>query len=184
MKSACHKGSPRTLKQRPRGSQNGVQMVPKPPKNEIRILTRKDTSKKPSKYKIHILFAMSAAPEKTYFSISFWRPKQAPEPLQKGPVKLLAKRCSLFPTTIQNVTPQGPNTEAKIHQKSHFGASGTPQLQPTGPRDAQEGVHHPNWSQKSSKNDPRTLKRQPVSLKHNAQLLPCALPEQPGKLPT
>jgi len=47
---------------------------------------------------------------------------------------------------------------AKIHQKSDFGASGTPRLQPTGPRDAQEGVNHPNWSQKSSKNDTKTLK--------------------------
>ena len=39
---------------------------------------------------------------------------------------------------------------AKIRQKSHFGTSGTPQLQPTGPRHAQEGVNHPNWTQKTS----------------------------------
>ena len=56
------------------------------------------------------------------------------------------------------VTPQGIKTETKIYQKSHFGASETPQLQPTGPRDAQEEVNHLNWSQKSLKNDPRTLK--------------------------
>ena len=97
-------------------------------------------------------------PPKTLPEITVWKPKQAPEPLQKGPAKLYAKRCSLFPKTIQKVTPQGPNTEAKIHQKSHFGASGTPQLQPTGPRDAQEGVNPLNWSQESLKNDPRTLK--------------------------
>jgi hypothetical protein len=90
--------------------------------------------------------------------------KQAPEALQKGPAKLYAKRYSLYPRTIQKVTPEGPTTGAKIHQKSHFGASGTPQLQPTGSRDAQEGVNHPNWSQKSSKNDPRTLKSRPKIL--------------------
>ena len=42
---------------------------------------------------------------------------------------------------------------AKIRQKSHFGPSGTPQLQPTGPRHAQEGVNHPNRTQKTSKTD-------------------------------
>ena len=103
-------------------------------------------------------------PPKTLPKITSWRPKQAPEPLQKGPAKLYAKRYSLYPRTIQKVTPEGPTTGAKIHQKSHFGASGTPQLQPTGSRDAQEGVNHPNWSQKSSKNDPRTPNSRPKTL--------------------
>ena len=94
-KSTCHKGSPRTLKQRPRGSQNGVQMVPKPPKNEIRILTRKATSKKTSKYQIRTLFAMFAAypgPPKNRLFDHFLETKTSPGATQKGPVKLLAKR--------------------------------------------------------------------------------------------
>ena len=60
-KSTCHKNSPRTLKQRLRGFQTGVQMVPKPPQNEIWILTRKATSKNTSKYQIRTLFAMFGA---------------------------------------------------------------------------------------------------------------------------
>ena len=90
---------------------------------------------------------------KTSFSVAFWRPKPAPEPLQKGPAKPLAKRRSLFPKNSRKVAPEAPKRGAKIRQKSHFGPSGTPQLQPTGPRHAQEGVNHPNWTQKTSKNE-------------------------------
>ena len=140
------------MKQRPRGSQNGVQMVPKPSKNEIRILTRKATSKKTSKYQIRTLFAMFAAcpgPPKNRLFGQFLETKPSPGAFDKGPAKLLAKRCSLSPKNSRKVAPEGPQMGAKIHQKSDFGASGTPRLQPTGPRDAQEGVNHPNWSQKS-----------------------------------
>ena len=95
MKSTCRKGSPWTLKQRPRGSQNGVYMVPKPPKNEIWILTRNATSKKTSKYQIRTLFAMFAAypgPPKNRLFNHFLETKTNPGATQKGPVNLLAKR--------------------------------------------------------------------------------------------
>ena len=75
---------------------------------------------------------------------------------------------SIFPKNNRKVTPEGPKMGAQIYQKSDFGASGTPQLQPTGPRDAQEGVNHPNWSQKSSKNDTKTLESSPRILAYIA----------------
>jgi len=70
-------------------------MVPKPPKNEIRILTRNATSKKTSKYQIRTLFAMFAAypgPPKNRLFGHFLETKTSPGALHKGPVKLLAKR--------------------------------------------------------------------------------------------
>ena len=98
-KSACHKGSPRTLKQRPRGSQNGAQMVPKPPKNEIRILTRKATSKKTSKYQIRTLFAMFGAypgPPKNILFHHFLETKTSPGASPKGTCKTACKKTIPF----------------------------------------------------------------------------------------
>ena len=98
-KSICHKGSPRTLKQRPRGSQNGVQMVPKPPKNEIRILTRKATSKKTSKYQIRTLFAMFAAypgPPKNRLFGHFLETKTSPGAPPEGTCKTACKKVTPF----------------------------------------------------------------------------------------
>ena len=98
-KSTCHKGSPRTLKKRPRGSQNGVQMVPKPPKNEIRILTRKATSKKTSKYQIRTLFAMFAAypgPPKNRLFGHFLETKTSPGAPPEGTSKTACKKVIHF----------------------------------------------------------------------------------------
>ena len=55
------------------------------------------------------------------------------------------------------MAPRRVQMGAKIHEKSHFWASGTPLLQPTGSRDAQEGVNHPKWTPKSSQNNPKTM---------------------------
>ena len=52
-------------------------------------------------------------PPKTLPKIIVWKPKQAPKPLQKGPAKLYAKRCSLFPKTIQKVTPPGTQNKSQ-----------------------------------------------------------------------
>ena len=98
-KSICHKGSPRSLKQRPRGSQNGVQMVPKPPKNEIWILTRKATSKKTSKYQIRTLFAMFAAypgPPKNRLFGHFLETKTNPGAPPQGTCKTACKKVTPF----------------------------------------------------------------------------------------
>ncbi len=98
-KSTCHKGSPWTLKQRPRGSQNGVQMVPKPPKNEIRILTRKATSKKTSKYQIRTLFAMFGAypgPLKNILFHHFLETKTSPGASPEGTCKTACKKVIHF----------------------------------------------------------------------------------------
>ena len=99
MKSTCHKGSPWTLKQRPRGSQNGVQMVPKPPKNEIWILTRNATSKKTSKYQIRTLFAMFAAypgPPKNRLFDHFLETKTSPGAPPEGTCKTACKKVIHF----------------------------------------------------------------------------------------
>ena len=98
-KSTCHKSSPRALKQRPRGSQNGAQMVPKPPKNEIRILTRKATSKKTSKYQIRTLFAMFAAypgPTKNTLFGHFLETKTNPGAPPEGTCKPACKKVIPF----------------------------------------------------------------------------------------
>ena len=101
MKSTCHKGSPWTLKQRPRGSQNGAQMVPKPPKNEIRILTRKATSKKTSKYQIRTLFAMFAVypgpPKKHTFPSLFGDQNKPRSPSRRDLSNCLQKGDPFFP---------------------------------------------------------------------------------------
>ena len=81
--------------------------------------------------------------------------------VRKKIVKILQKTCPGTPQGSKmgaQIAPRRPQKGAKIHQNSNFWASGTPQLQPTCPRDAQEGVNHPNWTQKSSKIDPKTMK--------------------------
>ena len=82
----------------------------------------------------------------------------------KKTMQILQKSC---PGASQDskmgaqMAPRRVQMGAKIHEKSHFWASGTPLLQPTGPRDAQEGVNHPNETPKSSKIDPKTMSRSP-----------------------
>ena len=98
-KSICHKGSSRTLKQRPRGSQNGAQMVPKPPKNEIWILTRKATSKKTSKYQIRTLFVMFGTypgPPKKHTFPSLFGDQNEPRSHPEGTCKTACKKVINF----------------------------------------------------------------------------------------
>ena len=86
-------------------------------------------------------------------------------------IQILQKTCPGTPQDSKmgaQIAPRRPQMRAKIHQKSYFWASGTPLLQPTGPRDAQEGVNHPKWTQKSSKIDPKTMSR---SLKMDPKII-------------
>ena len=105
-------------------------------------------------------------PPKTLPQITKTSPGASPE----GTCKTVCKKVLPVSKNYPKSDPAGTQNGSQNHQKSHFGASGTPQLQPTGPRDAHEGVNHLNWNQKSLKNDPRTLKSiaQILSEKPNA----------------
>ena len=76
-----------------------VQMVSKPPKNEIRILTQKATSKKMSKYQIRILFTMFGAypgfPKNELFR-RFLETKTSPGASPKGTCKTACKKMIPF----------------------------------------------------------------------------------------
>ena len=114
-KSICHKGSSRTLKQRPGGCQNGAQMVPKPPKNEIWILTRKATSKKnvqiSNPYIICYVCSISRTPEKQTFR-SLFGDQNEPRSHPEGTCKTACKKVINFPKNNRKVTPEGPKMGA------------------------------------------------------------------------
>ena len=99
-------------------------------------------------------------PPKTLPKITKTSPRASPEGTCKTVCNKVIPFSQNYPKSDSGGTPNGSQNPSKITLLS----IGDPQLQPTGPRDAQEGVHHPNWSQKSSKNDPRTLKSRPKIL--------------------
>ena len=96
-------------------------MVPKPPKNEIRILTRNATSKKTSKYQIRTLFAMFAAypgPPKNRLFGHFLETKTNPGAPPEGTCKTACKKVTPFsqkqPKSDPRGTPDGSQNPSKI----------------------------------------------------------------------
>ena len=128
-KSRCHKSRFRTLKQRPRGFQNGVQMVPKPPKNEIQILTRKATSKKTSKYQIRTLFGMFGTypgPPKNILFHHFLETKTSPGASPEGTGKTACKKVTPFSKKDTKSDPGGTQDGSQNPSKITLWSIGDP----------------------------------------------------------